>query len=369
MSISPRPELEGLSECPHGVIGKTELGALGLCPDEVIDFSVNCNPCGPTPLLGEALARTIASRYPDSEAGELRAALARRLGLRLGQVIVGNGSVELLWLLTMAYLRPGDTVLILGPTFGEYERASRIAGARVLIQRAGPEAGFLWPLGETVASIEQKHPRLVFLCNPNNPTGVYLGREAIERILKSCQDTLLVLDEAYLGFVEDPWSACDLLEKGNLLLLRSMTKDYALAGLRLGYALGMEATITALKKVQPPWSVNAMAQAAGLVSLQDETHLARSKEVVWIAKAYLMAEVGRLGLRAWPSACNFFLLDVGDATSFRRILLERGICIRDCTSFGMPQFVRIGVRTLGECQRLISALETVLSVRGIPSEG
>jgi histidinol-phosphate/aromatic aminotransferase/cobyric acid decarboxylase-like protein len=187
----------------HGAISDTEVSAVGRA---VLDFSVNTNPLGPSLLAAEALARVDVARYPDPEALSLRRALGERLSVPIESIVVGNGSAELIWLAALAYLRPGDSVLILGPTFGEYERASRIMGARVVIQAARPTDAFQPRLEEAVYYIETYRPRLVFLCNPNNPTGVYLRRPAIERLLRASDEALLVVDEAYLPFAEAPGS-------------------------------------------------------------------------------------------------------------------------------------------------------------------
>ncbi len=358
MAALPRPELAAVPACPHGAIGEAELAARGLA--EVLDFSVNCNPLGPPPGVAAALAAVDPARYPDDECRALRGALAARLGVDAERIIVGNGSIELIWLLAAAYLRPGDAALVIGPTFGEYARAVAIHGGRPLEHRAWAEAGFRPHVGEIAARARELRPRLVFLCNPNNPTGVYLGRAEVRRLSEACVDGLLVVDEAYLSFVERADSLLDLLDEG-VVLLRSLTKDYALAGLRLGYALAAPAVIDALRRVRAPWSVNAVAQAAGLAALADEVHLARAQQEVAAARAYLAAELTSLGLAVLPSATNFLLVRVGAATRLREALLRRGCCVRDCTSFGLPEYVRIGLRRVWECRQLVAAWREVLN--------
>ncbi|MDP2953319.1 MAG: aminotransferase class I/II-fold pyridoxal phosphate-dependent enzyme, partial [Chloroflexota bacterium] len=182
--------------------------------------------------------------------------------------------------------------------------------------------------------------------------------------LESVGDGLLVMDESYVNFVPTAWPAVPLLESGSLFLLRSMTKDYALGGLRLGYGLGPRGVMEALRQARPPWSVNSLAQAAGLAALKDQGHLERSLRGVEESKTYLVAEMSapstgsgqRLGFKVLPSAAHFFLIKVGDAPGFRSRLLRRGFCLRDCSSFGLPRFVRLAPRTLPECQRLVEAL-------------
>jgi len=368
MPIHPRPEVEKLSPAIHGGPDYAELAALGLSPDEVIDFSANANPYGPSPQVRAALAGVPLDRYPDAQAIALRERLAQIHGLTPDHIIVGNGTTELIWLLGMAYLRHGDPVVFVGPTFGEYRAAAGLMGAGVAEYRAPAAADFQPDLGAIESLIERQRPRLTFLCNPNNPTGVYLAREAVESLAAACEEGLLVLDEAYRAFVAGPWSSEPLLERGlglgsaegNVVLLRSMTKDHALAGLRLGYALASPQVVATLKKVQPSWSVNAAAQAAGLAALSDKDHLRETLPKIAEAKTYLVEELTRLGLRIVPSAANFLLVEVGDGRGLRRKLLSHGLMVRDCTSFGLPEYVRIAAQRMEECRRLIKTLRQLL---------
>jgi histidinol-phosphate aminotransferase len=346
----------------HGGLDPGELAALGLDPKGILDFSANVNPLGPSPRVWEALAGVDIAAYPDRECRALRQALSVWLGVGPDAILVGNGSTELVHLLARALLHPGESVVVLAPTFGEYEAAARLAGAAVQEVRAEEEAAFQWDVEAAARLVANVRPRLVFLCNPNNPTGVYLAKGAVARIAGAMGDeALLVVDEAYIAFVEGAWDSRALLQRPNIVLLRSMTKDYALAGLRLGYALGPPPVVETLRRHQPSWSVNGAAQMAGLAALADPGHLDRAREEVRRGKAYLLAELGALGLRAIPSAANFLLVKVVDAARRRRQLLKRGVCVRDCTSFGLPDHMRIAVRTVSECQTLIAALREVLA--------
>ena len=368
MPIYPRPEVEKLIPAIHGGPDYAELAALGLLPDEVIDFSANANPYGPSPQVRAALAGVPLDRYPDAQTIVLRERLAQVHGLTPDHIIVGNGTAELIWLLGMAYLQRGDPVVIIGPTFGEYRAAAGLMGAEVTEYRALAAADFRPDVDAIEALIGRQRPRLTFLCNPNNPTGVYLAREAVEALAAACGEGLLVVDEAYRAFVAEPWPSEPLVERGlglspaesNVVLLRSMTKDYALAGLRLGYALASPEMVPTLNKVQPSWSVNAAAQAAGLAALSDKDHLRETLPKITEAKAYLVEELARLGLRVVPSAANFLLVEVGDGRSLRWKLLSHGLLVRDCTSFGLPEYVRIAARRMEECRRLIKTLHQLL---------
>jgi len=226
--------------------------------------------------------------------------------------------------------------------------------------RAARERDFQWDMDEACHVLAEESPVLLFLCNPNNPTGAYLDRRAVLRLLDAAPDATLVLDEAYAPFVATPWASSDLTASGRVVVLRSMTKDGALAGLRLGYALAREDVTRRLRALQPSWSVNAAAQVAGLAALADPGHMARARAEVLRSVAYLREALSEMGLYVAPSLANFVLVEVGDAPAVRLALLRRGLCVRDCTSFGLPSFIRIGARRLPDCQRLVAALPDAL---------
>ena len=338
---------------------------MGLTPEEILDFSVSANPFLPPPGVKKILSTVAINRYPDSEATELRQCLSEKLGVSPNNILAGNGAVELIRLVALAYFRQGDAVLIPEPTFGEYEVACQIVGAEVVRQCARAEEGFALRIEETTNLIRQHHPRGVFICNPNNPTGQYLSRQEVEMVLDACGDSLLILDEAFIAFVDESWSSIDLIHRGNVIIVRSMTKDYALAGLRLGYAIANQEVIDALRKVCPPWNVNVVAQKAGVIALSDETYLEQCKEKIGEAKQFLISELHRIGFTLVPSKANFFLVKVGNGRGFRFALLKRGILVRDCSSFGLPEYVRITARTMPECQKLIAAIGSLKQREGL----
>ena len=367
MSLLPRLEIQGVTVCPHGGIDYAELETLGIAPQEVLDFSANLNPLGPPPGVMEALScvsyelSEAISHYPDSGACHLRYALAGKLGIKAENILVGNGSTELIRLTALAYFGRGDKVLIIEPTFGEYQVACQIAGASLIKQQLSAENAFLLNIDETIGLIKQHRPKGIFICNPNNPTGRYLSQADFKRILDASKDSLVVLDEAYISFVGSHWSSLDMIEGNNLLVLRSMTKNYALAGLRLGYGVAREEIIATLRRICPPWNVNALAQKAGIIAMNEEGYLKRCQIELREAKKYLIAELSSLGLPPLPSEANFFLVKVGDASKFRHELLKRKMLVRDCSSFGLPQYIRVAPRTLPECQSLVAAIKEVRS--------
>lgn len=370
MSLLPRLEIRDVAICQHGGIDYAEVETLGIAPQDILDFSANLNPFGPPPGMMEILSKChdelgkVISHYPDSEVYRLRHSLAEKLGIKVENILVGSGSTELIRLAALAYFGPGDKILIIEPTYGEYQVACQITGAALIKQRLPAQNGFWLDTSETVELIRRYCPKGIFVCNPNNPTGRYLSRVDFEKILDAAKDSLVVLDEAYVSFVDNAWSSLDLAlhsslraERSNLLVLRSMTKDYAMAGLRLGYGVAKEEIIANLRRICPPWNVNALAQKAGIIAIAEEEYLKRCQIELREAKDYLIAELSSLGLPPLPSEANFFLVKVGDAPRFRRELFKRMILVRDCTSFGLPQYVRIAPRPLPQCQKLITAIK------------
>jgi histidinol-phosphate aminotransferase len=350
--------LSAIPPASHGALDYQELERAGLSPDDVLDFSVNSNPYGPSPLVIEAVSKTPLDRYPDRECLALRRALADRLGVSTGQLAIGNGAAELIWLAAFAFFKAGDEVLILGPTFGEYERSIQLMSAIPTGCNAQPEAGFAHEIAEVSQLLASKQYRAVFICNPNNPTGQVLAPETICTWADNNPGTLFLMDEAYLSFVPELRSLVPTLLP-NILVLRSMTKDYALAGLRLGYAVGDKHLIQELAAVRPAWNVNSLAQAAGLAALTDENYYQTTLSQLREERHFLWAGLVSLGFSPVPSHTHFFLLPVKSAAGFKQDLLSQGILVRDCTSFGLPEHIRISTRTRIQNQRLLDCLRTL----------
>jgi len=356
MRPEPRPELLHIPDPIHGALDFAELDRLGLAPEAVLDFSVNGNPYGPSPCVREALAQVPYDRYPDREALALRRVLATHLDVTVDEILVGNGSTELVWLVALAFVRAGDTVLLVGPTFGEYTRAAVLMGAHLHQYTARRAEGFRVVPEALTQLLQQRQPRLVFLCNPNNPTGTFVAPDSIAHWAATCPRTLFIVDEAYLTFTASAPSALPL-RPPNMLVLRSLTKAYALAGLRLGYAIGSPDILEALRRAQPPWSVNALAQAAGIAALQDTAHLTHCLTRIAQAKRDFVADLCALGLTPVPSTTHFFLARVGNGASCRQALLQRGLLVRDCASFGLSEYIRVATRRPEENARLLTALK------------
>ncbi len=359
MKPEPRSAVRQISSVHHGAADYAELETLGLTPDQVIDFSVNSNPFGPSPNIAAALSQVNFDRYPDREAIALRRALSDHHQVKREHILVGNGSAELLQLTALSFLEPGSRVVISGPTFGEYAKSATIMGAQVTEVKAIPEDNFQPDLAAIRKLLSKSAVSVLFLCSPNNPTGQIAAPDEIHSLAENYPATLIVVDEAYLPFARGLSSAMDP-ERANLLILRSMTKDYSLAGLRLGYAVAGRDLIQAVASVRPPWNVNAYAQAAGLAALEDQDHLRSSLQKTWLAKKDLILSLKKIGLSPAPSRTHFFLLPVDNAAEFRGQLMEKGLQVRDCSSFGLPSYVRIATLTPEKNRKLVDAISEIL---------
>ena len=347
--IKAKNEIAGTAPAHHGAFDYGELARLGLSPDDVLDFSVNSNPYGPPSCVYEALARVPLSRYPDPECLALRNKLADYHGVSADHIVVGNGTAELLLLIAFAFLERGMTVLVPDVTFSEYERVARIVGATVQT------------LPLTLDSVAGAH--LVFLCNPNNPDGTFLPPEQlIEQWIAPNPNTLFIVDEAYANFLQAPQTLIGT-NAHNVLVVRSMTKDYALAGLRLGYVVGQPDQIEAIRRVRPAWNVNAPAQAVGLAVLDERDWLHKTVKLLHDNKRVLFAHLSAMGFGPHPSSVHYFLMKVDNSSGFRAQLLKHNVMVRDCASFGLPDYVRIATRTPEDNKKLLDALKLNTSPR------
>ena len=345
-----------MSADAHGSLDWLELRRGGIDAAWVADFSVNVNPFGPSPKVREAVLAVDISAYPDRQALLLREALAAHNDIDFEKILIGNGTAELIWLIAQAFLRPGKRALIFGPTFGEYRRAAAAMGAAVYEQNTEPP-DFEISLPVWMERIREIRPDVVFLCNPNNPTGAYLYDEQIRMLQSACPPhALFVLDEAYRAFYHGEFFALAPVED-NWIVLRSMTKDFALAGLRLGYAIAEESTLQALRRFQPPWSVNAIAQAAALAAVDDLNYYVDAlRKLKSVAKDFKRA-LTQKGAQIIPGEMHYFLVYMPNVnvSNFRKELLQRGVNVRDCASFGLPQHIRLGTRLPPDNQKLLDA--------------
>lgn len=354
----------------HGGIKAAELRALGLRPEDCLDFSASVSPLGPPRGVAEAMAGVDLAAYPDPDCLALTEAIAahhREEGVAEENVIVGNGATEIIHLLTRGWIQTppagcSASALLLAPTYGEYDGAVRICGGEAQTLRATRgDGGFTWDITAAIAEIAARRPALVFVCNPNNPTGALIGRGELTIMAGAVEEAggLLVIDEAYINLSERYAEAVVVAlaaRRPSVMALRSMTKDYALTALRLGYGVASESVIARLSELQPDWSVNGLAQAAGVAALGDVEYLPRARSAVVESQRCVVAGLGELGIRCYPTAANFVLAEVGEAGELRERLARRGLFVRDCASFGLPDCIRIGLRPAADCIRLVEAI-------------
>ncbi len=340
--------------------------AMGVRPEEMLDFSASINPLGLAGGVKEAVCAAFdrVLHYPDSGCTDLREALARFHGLDASRVMVANGSTELIYLIPR--LTKGKRGLVVAPAFSEYAKALSCAGMEVRYLMLKAENGFQFPLEEFEKKLSEGYD-VVFLCNPGNPTGALVPLSEVGRILELCvaAETFPVLDEAFMDFCEEGSGKHLVTEGGKGVVLRSMTKFFAVPGLRIGYAIASPGTIRKLESVRGPWSVNTPAQIAGVVSLGDAGYVGRTIEYIEAERAFLMSGLARIeGLLPFPSAANYLLVKTanpGGAAELRDKLVKRLILIRDCSNFqGLNGgFFRVAVKKREEHERLLEALREI----------
>jgi histidinol-phosphate aminotransferase len=356
---SPRSHIQLLKPVFHGGVSFVQGIPPVINQNITMDFSTCCNPYGPAKSIRSAMNGIDSSHYPDPDSRQFVSSLSKKLGVPAERIIAGSGSTEIIRLAAQVYFGPGDTVVIPSPTYSEYGLACTIVNAIVVKYPISENSDFQMDCDEFISFARSRKPAGIFLCNPNNPTGQYLSIHDVLTILDAFPDTLVVLDEAYIAFTMEAWDSRSLLTKNNLLIVRSMTKDFALAGLRLGYALGCEEIIENLKKVRPPWNVSSAAQSAGIAALSSDIYLSNCTEQIGRSRTYLAREISNLGYHVVPTRTNFFIFKTGDAAKLRKRLLKKGILVRDCASFGLPDYVRIAPLRITQCKQLIKALKEI----------
>jgi histidinol-phosphate aminotransferase len=343
-----RPELLTSQTVPHG--GREA---------KPFDFSVCLNPFPlPDPVV-TAIAAVPTNRYPDTRGRQLAGELARLHGCDPERLLLTNGVSQAIFLTAFGLLERGRNVLVVGPTYEEYAKNSALMGARIDSFRAKPQEGFTLSIPSLIRTIGELKPALTWICNPNNPTGLLLDRRDIEEIADSCSSCggLLVVDEAYMNFVDENRRYC--AEAENIVVLRSMTKDFALPGLRLGYSIAPHRIARALSAARPEWSINAPALAAGLAAIQHREVFETQWRRLRLQRQSLETAAETLGYRIFPGTANFFLLysgAEGRARKFREHLAVSDIALRDCTSFDLPGFYRIGISSEENNRQLLGFL-------------
>ncbi len=367
-----RDDVKWLEPCVHGGEVWDVANAAGVKVQDLLDFSSSINPLGPSPLALKAIANDFPnlSLYPDSNSTRLRKAIAKHFGnIGEGNIIVGNGSTELIYLFAEVFLKKGDTGLVAAPSFGEYACAITKNGGKTKYINVNQD----FQIDSKTFNLEIENAKAIFLCNPNNPTSMLIPGEVLRKIVETAleREIVVFLDEDFIEFVQEAnhHSLVGSLEKyPNVFVLRTFTKFYGLTGLRVGYGIADEKTIDVLSKVKMPWNVNSLAQAAAIAALADNEHSRRTLEVVKVEKEFLASELTKIeGFKVFPADTNFIFIDVRNsgvsATQLREKMIGQGILLRDCSSFtGLDGFyIRIAVRTHEDNEKLLNALKKVLS--------
>jgi histidinol-phosphate aminotransferase len=332
----------------------------------VIKLASNENPLGPAPLALQALQQSLGSLhlYPDGYCYDLRLAIAGRCGIKPEQIVFGNGSDELPSMIAAAYISPGDEAVSIKPTFSEYEFAMCLMGGNInYVPLVGND--FRFDLEAVRAAITDR-TRLVFICSPNNPTGSAVAQKELKRFLESLPPgVLVVLDEAYHEYAPAgaALNTLQFIREGcPLITLRTFSKIYGLAGLRIGYGIAPAPVIEDLNRVREPFNVNSAAQAAALAALQDEQHLQRSRDLVEKGKEQLARGLQELGLRPVPTQANFIFVDLRrDAKQVFLELMRRGVIVRSGDIFGFPTYIRVTIGTAEQNALFLEQLAAVLA--------
>jgi threonine-phosphate decarboxylase len=321
----------------HGGIAKRSQEITGKC---ILDFSANINPFPPA-VVWDA-SRALLEQYPDDSYARLKEVIAARFSRNVDEITVGNGSIELIRVFCSVLCKEGMGVWREDPTFGEYELSASLAGARVV-----PHI---------------KDAEIAFLCNPNNPTGLLRTKHEVQEMLGDFSQSgkILFLDEAFIELSNPAESLIDIRNE-NLFLIRSLTKSFAVPGIRFGYGFGDPGVISRLEVARPPWSVNAYAESFAIAAFRHYRDLERSRTRITEERGWVSVKCSDLDLGVHPSSANFLLLDLKiPARVLCQRLLEHDILIRDCSSFGLPFCVRVAVRSREENRRLIEAMSVCL---------
>jgi len=338
---------------------KRELGL-----KEVIKLASNETSVGPSPLAVAAIKKEIKNinLYPEGSSSLLREKLAHRLSIDKEMIIIGNGEDDIIDLIGMAFINEGDEVITGEITFPAYETTTKIMGGKLILIKL---KDFSFDLEKIAQRINEK-TKIVFLCNPNNPTGTIVDKESVDRFIKQVpENVIVVFDEAYYDYVEDenyPNSLSYVLEEKNVIILRTFSKIAGIAGVRIGYGIAKPELIGYLNRVVNPFTTNRLAQVAALASLDDEEYRRKVLNSNKEGKKYLYKELKKLGLFYVPTEANFIFIDLKeDSEIVFEKLLKKGVIVRPGNIYGCPNFIRVTIGTPYENKKFIQALKEIMS--------
>lgn len=356
------PQLRDLAVYEPGKPIEETARELGTDASKIIKLASNENPLGPSPKAVAAMRAVLnsANLYPDGGGYYLREALAANLGLTRDHIILGSGSNEIIEFLGHAFLAPGDDVITSEHAFIVYKLVAAVFGARAI---EVPSPDLHHDLDAMIAAITPK-TRLIFIANPNNPTGTLAGQDGINRFIERVSENVVVVfDEAYFEYLDNPPDTLRFVRAGrNVAVLRTFSKIQGLASLRIGYGIARPELIQVLQKTRQPFNVSGLAQAAALAGLADTEHRCETKRITDEGRAYLQEQFRAMNLPFVPSVANFVLVKVGDGVGTFRKLLARQIIVRALKGYSLPEWIRISVGTMEQNRQCIAALREVLSV-------
>ena len=334
---------------------------LGLDPSQIVKVASNENPLGPSPLAKIAMREALEEShiYPDGGGYRLRSAIAESFGMNLSNVVLGNGSNEIIELLCHTFLNRDAELIAAKHAFVVYKLMATLFGAKYV---EVPDPGFVHDLDAMADAITDK-TRLVFIANPNNPTGTMVNQQAIDRFMARVPDhVIVVFDEAYFEFPDSPPDALKYVREGrNVCVLRTFSKIHGLAALRVGYGLASENVATLLQKARQPFNVNAIAQAGALAALADTDHIAKTRSVNRAGMAFYEDALAARNLEYVPSFANFLLVKTGDGDRVFRDMLKQGVIVRAMSSYKLPDWIRISIGTEPQNYRCVEVLDSVLA--------
>jgi len=329
---------------------------------EVIKLASNENPLGPSGLAQAAIKKSLANinRYPDGNGFYLKRRLARYFNIEPSRIVLGNGSDEIIDIIIKTFVEEDENIITADVTFLEYEIISKVNNRKIITV---PLKYFKYDL-EAIAKKIDKKTKLIFIANPNNPTGTYVTKYELEDFMLDLPDeVLLVLDEAYDAFidVDDFPNSLTYTNNRNVIVMKTFSKAYGLAGLRIGYAISRPELISYMERARQPFNVNSLAQAAAAAALDDKKFLRKTREVILAGKEYLYSALQNLGIAYVPTVANFILVDVGrDAVTVFKDMLKYGVIVRDMKQYGLKNFIRVTIGTKKENERFIKVLRKIL---------
>jgi histidinol-phosphate aminotransferase len=354
------PQLRKLTVYEPGKPIEETARELHIDPGQIIKLASNENPLGPSPKAIEAMRCALQSTqlYPDGGGFYLREALADRLGFARENIILGNGSNEVIEFLGHAFLKPDDHVITPNYAFIAYKLIAQLFGAWT-IESATPQ--FQPDLEAALAAITPR-TKIIFIANPNNPTGALISQHKIDNFISRVPESIIaVFDEAYFEFLDDPPDTLRHIREGkNVVVLRTFSKIHGLASLRIGYGIARRELIEVLQKTRQPFNVNGIAQTGALAALEDTEHQCDTKRLVDLGRAYFQERFREMKLEFVPAAANFVMVNVGDGTAVFKELLAKKIIVRPIKNYGLPEWLRITVGTMEQNEKCVVALKDVL---------